>query len=148
MNLLPQDDSFTPAKLRDYLLMYVAPLVGTITYPDGVTDVAITCGNPTSDDVKIEGIEINIPLFPDTVELSLVDAETASYQNQWELHIFLWSDSDKGRADLYNMLGIMVRMLSNVKVYCCPAGITNNFQYGEHYCVNFKQSCTGYKLKA
>jgi hypothetical protein len=146
--MLPQDDSFTPLKLRDYLLLYLNPLVGQVTYPGGATDVAITVGNSVTDDVSIQGIEINIPLFPDCQELSLVDVDTASYLNLWELHIFQWDDSDQGRVDLYNMLGIMVRMLSNVRITCCPAGISNNFKYSEHYCVTFRQTCTGDKLRA
>ncbi len=145
--MLQITDSFTPSKLRDYLILYLNNHIGTIIFPDGTSDLAITIGNEQTNDVKIDGIEINIPLFPNSEEISLVDAHTASYCHYWEIHVFLWEDSDEGRLKLYEVLHTMLRMLSGVKIYCCPGGISRGFDYSEHFTVTFTQTCTGDKIR-
>ena len=142
--------AFTPYKLREYLIMYLGSRIGTLTYSTDsqtVSDYAITVGNEVQNDTKIRGIEINIPLFPNSEELSLIDAHTATYSHYWELHVFLWDNDDNERIKLYELLHVMLGMLSNVKIFCSTGGLSRGFDYSEHYIVTFTQTCTGDKMR-
>ena len=139
------DYGFTPSSLREYLLHYVKDNLGTITYSNGVTDIAVTVGNISTANVEIKGIEMHLPLFPDTEELSMIDQDTASYINFWEIGFYAWDESDATQLKLYEILSVLTRCLSGVKIYRCSAGLSNGFPYAECYTVLFKQSCTGYK---
>ena len=139
------DYGFTPSSLRQYLLAYVGDNLGTITYSNGVTDVAVTVGNISTNNVELQGIELHLPLFPDTEELSMIDQDTASYINFWELGLYAWDEKEETQLKLYEILSVLTRCLSGVKVYRCSAGLSNGFPYAECYTVLFKQSCTGYK---
>lgn len=136
------DYGFTPGSLRDFLLPLIGDNLGTMTYSNGVVDKAVTIGNMSTNEITMTGIELNIPLFPNTEELSLIDADTASYMNYWELGFYLWDDTDEGRLKLYEILSVLTRRLSRVKIYRCSAGISNGFDYSECYTVMFTQSCT------
>lgn len=134
--------AFTPNNLRNYLLPYIGQNMGVVYYTDSRSDTAITIGNVNTTELKIEGIEMNIPLFPNTQEVSQIDQNTSSFENFWEIGFYLWEDSDEGRLKLYEILTVLTRCLSGVRIYRCSAGISNGLPYSECYTVTFVQTCS------